>query len=58
MVKTVKEGIKNKIECKTCKAILEYEAHDQCAKKVGMNAYEYFITCPCCNNDVVTKKHH
>lgn len=55
MVKVIKEGTKRRVECKECGAILEYEKHDKCNRQTGINEYESYIICPCCENDIVVR---
>lgn len=55
MIKIIKEGSKKRAECKECGALLEYEKKDQFTRQTGMNEYEGYIICPCCQSDIVVR---
>lgn len=52
MVKVIKEGIKGRVECNECKALLEYTKQDTRDIQTGMNEYDRRIDCPCCGKTV------
>lgn len=53
MVKIIKEGTKKRVECKECGAVLEYENSDKYTRQTGLNEYQVYIICPCCNEDII-----
>lgn len=61
MVEVIKQGNKNQIECDYCGALLRYGVDDIKKKEriIGQRGESYtekYITCPCCNYNIVLTK--
>ena len=57
MIKVIKEGTRNRIECNYCGALLAYDKEDIKKKDKHWGPCDYYnikyITCPQCKNEIV-----
>ena len=57
MIKVIKEGTRNRIECDYCGALLAYDKEDIQKKEEHWGPCDYYsikyITCPQCKNEIV-----
>lgn len=57
MIKVLKEGTRNRIECDYCGALLAYDKEDIQKEEVhwGPGGYDvtHFLSCPQCKNKII-----
>ena len=56
MIRVIKQPVKIITTCRYCLAELEYERVDIHRRQTGIQEWEYFITCPCCEKEIMVNE--